>query len=67
MSSLKDGFTDHEILLKIWDALDLHIQDGATNEKELRRELARRPTRTEIAIWVSGIGTLTGVLVAFGF
>ena len=64
METSKDGFTDHEILLEIRNDLKQHIRDGSQTETDLREQIAKRPTRTEVVLWLSGTGTLVGIVLA---
>ena len=50
-----DGFTDHQILVKIWDKLDKHIV-------EHDKRIAERPTRKELGGYMAGMGIISGII-----
>ncbi len=61
-----NGFSDHEILIKIWEDLKQHIKDGTKAETDLRNDLAKRPTRAEILMWISSTSAILGAAILFG-
>lgn len=65
-TSSKSGFSDHEVLLEIRDDLKQHIKDSNAVENDIRENLAKRPTRTEVVLWITGVGTIVGTVLAIG-
>ncbi len=61
-----NGFSDHEILVKIWEDLKQHIKDGTKAEQKFREDLAKRPTRTEILMWISGSSAIITAAILIG-
>ncbi len=65
-SKAESGFSDHEVLLEIRDDLKQHIKDSNAVENDIRENLAKRPTRTEIVLWVTGVGSIVATVLAIG-
>ncbi len=61
-----EGFTDHEILIVIMADLKQHMKDSVAVETDIRADVSKRPTRTEIVLWVTGVGGLAGISAFFG-
>jgi len=53
---------DHEILVRVEQKLDKHIERHDTTHDEIEKDIRSRPTRQEVMWLFGGAGTLSGIL-----
>ncbi len=59
-----NGFTDHQILVKIWDKLDDHIVHDDARMAAFDKAIGERPSRREVIAIFAILVTLALGLVA---
>ncbi len=64
MSLDPNGFTDHQILVKIWDKLDDHIVRDDERIAALDKQIGERPSRREVIAIFAVLVTLALGLIA---
>ncbi len=58
---MDDGFSNKEVLIEVRDGLQEFRDEYTKDQKERNKELAKRPTRTELWSLVSGVGLIVGL------
>lgn len=54
--------TNKELLIRIDEKLDSHIENTRARDLLIQEELGKRPTRNELINWLVGAGVVSGMV-----